>query len=83
MANIEGSESVIRDTTKTIELIKDNWSDSLGEQYIRWLEQTEKQLKHIERRREIIQLKAEKIRILCEQIISTDDKKIKTLKKIY
>lgn len=81
MANIENSEIVIRDTAKTIEFVKTNWSDSLGKQYICWLEQTLEKLKHLERRREILRLKAEKITLLCEQIASTDDDQLKVLKK--
>lgn len=81
MANIENSEIVIHDTAKTIEFVKSNWSDSLGNQYVCWLEQMLEKLKHLERRREVMRLKVEKITLLCEQIASTDDAQPKVLKK--
>lgn len=81
MANIENSEIIIHDTAKTIEFVKSNWSDQLGNQYVCWLEQTLEKLKHLERRREVMRLKAEKITLLCEQIASTDDDQPKVLKK--
>lgn len=82
MANIENSEIVLHETAKTIELVKSNWSDPLGKQYVCWLEQTLEKLKHLERRREIIRLKAEKITLLCKQVSSSDDDQPKVLKKI-
>lgn len=73
MANIENSERIIHETSKTIEFVQSNWSDSCGDQYVCWLEQTIETLKRLERRREVLRLKAEKITLLCEQISSADD----------
>lgn len=81
MANIENSEIIIHDTAKTIEFVKSNWSDPLGNQYVCWLEQTLGKIKHMERRREMMRLKAEKTTLLCEQIASSDDDQPKVLKK--
>ena len=81
MANIENSEIIIHDTAKTIEFVKSNWSDPLGNQYVCWLEHTLGKIKHIERRRDMMRLKAEKITLLCEQIASSDDDQPKVLKK--
>lgn len=81
MANIENSEIVIHDTVKTIDFVESNWRDPLGNQYVCWLEQMLEKLKHLERRREVIRLKAEKITLLCEQIASTNDDQPKVLKK--
>lgn len=81
MANIENSESVIHETTKTIEFVKANWTDPVGKQYVYWLEQTLEKLKQLERHREVMQLKAKKVALLCEQVSSTDDDPPKVLKK--
>lgn len=81
MTNIENSKIVIHDTAKTIEFIKANWSDPLGNQYVCWLEQALEKLKHLERRREVMRLKAEKIALLCEQISCADDDQPSVLKK--
>lgn len=81
MAAIKNSEIITHETAKTIDYVKSNWSDPLGNQYISWLEQTLEKVKHLERRREILRLKAEKITLLCEQVASTDNDQPKVLKK--
>lgn len=81
MTNVENSEIVVHETAKTIEFVRANWSDSLGAQYICWLEQILEKLKHLEHHREIMRLKAEKITLLCEQIASAPDDEPKVLKK--
>ncbi len=81
MGSIENSEIIVHETAKTIEFVRSNWSDSLGGQYVCWLEQTAEKLKQIERRREIARLKMEKIALLCEQMPSADEDSPKVLKK--
>lgn len=78
---MSSDETILSNTKATIEYVKETWTDSLGTQYILWLEQTLKKLQQIEKHREIIRLKAEKIRLLCEEIETTDDNPPKTLKK--
>ncbi len=79
MLSSEIGEKTIFETKATIEFIKANWKDSLGEQYILWLEQSLERIKQLERSREIIRLKAEKIHLLCEEISSSDGDTPKTL----
>ena len=81
MSSVENSEKVIFETELIIENVKNNWRDPVGKQYVCWLEQTLEKLKQLERRREIIRLKAEKIALLCENIASTDADSPKILKK--
>lgn len=81
MTDAKNSEIVIRDTVKTIDHVKSNWRDPLGEQYICWLEQTLENLKRMERSREIIRLRAEKIALLCGQAASADSDQPKVRRK--
>lgn len=80
MLSSEIGEKTVFETKSTIEFIKANWKDSLGEQYVRWLEQSLERIKQMERSREIIRLKAEKIQLLCEDISSSDGDTPKVLK---
>lgn len=75
-------EQIVYETKSTIEFVKNNWKDPIGDQYIYWLEQTLEKIKKMEHHREIIQLKIEKISLLCEKIASADDDPPKILKKI-
>lgn len=77
----ENSEKVVYETQKNIEKVKENWKDPIGNQYVCWLEQTLEKLRQLEKRREIIRLKVEKISLLCENIQSTDEDSPKLLKK--
>lgn len=74
MSNIENGEKVLFETTKTLEFVRSNWTDSIGTQYSNWLEEQLESIKRMEQRREIIHLKALKIKLICDKILSDDDK---------
>ena len=80
MYSNEIGKNTLLETKAIIEFIKTNWKDSLGEQYVRWLEQSLAQIKQMEIRRESIRQKAEEIQLLCEEISSSDGDTPKTLK---
>lgn len=66
------------------DFIKENWMDPLGKEYVLWLERTQNQIKTMERKREILGLKKEKIRLICEDICANgdaDNPKTLTLKR--
>ena len=71
--NNEDGRILLYDLHAATEFLKQNWTDSLGKQYILWLEQTQAKIKEIERRREIISLKKEKMKLICESISSEGD----------
>ena len=80
----EDGRILLNELQTAIDFLKQNWTDSIGKQYILWLEQTQTKIKEIERRREIISLKKVKIKLICESINSegdADDPKKLTLKR--
>ena len=80
----EDGRILLNELQTAIDFLKQNWTDSIGNQYILWLEQTQTKIKEIERRREIISLKKVKIKLICESIKSegdADDPKKLTLKR--
>ena len=79
----EEGKIVIQGTAKTKEFVKYHWQDSIGAQYVHWIEQTEEKLKQIDRQREILHIKCKKIALLCKSVSSDDEgtPKIKTMIK--
>ena len=73
-------EKVSFETKSAIEYIKDNWKDDFGAGYIHWLEETLEKIRSIEKKRELIHLKAEKIKVVCTMISSSDGDSPKELK---
>lgn len=62
----EHNRLLLTELSKSREFIQQNWKDPIGDQFVAWVLQSEENLKKIERKREIIRLKCEKIKILCQ-----------------
>ena len=67
------NNDILRETEKTVEFVKANWTDALGNEYVVWLERILGEIKLMEMQREINRKKKEKIMILCSVIESDDD----------
>lgn len=63
----------INELVKTYEFIKTNWNDPVGELYIAWLDTVLSNIRGMEQRKEGIIINGEKIKQLCEQMISDDN----------
>ena len=64
---------VINELMKAYKYIKTNWNDPVGEGYIAWLDTVLSDIRGMEQRKESIIINGEKIKQLCEQMISDDD----------
>ena len=82
MPAFEKNEKLIYDTKANIEYIKNDWTDSLGQQYVMWLEETLQKLISIERKREIVGLKAQKIMLLCDTTDKADSEERQKVLKL-
>lgn len=74
------NNDILRETEKTVEFVKTNWTDALGNEYVVWLERILGEIKLMEMQREINRKKKEKIMILCSVIESDDDDDPKILR---
>ena len=63
----------INELVKTYEFIKTNCNDPVGEVYIAWLDTVLSNIRGMEQRKEGIIINGEKIKQLCEQMISDDN----------
>lgn len=77
----EEGKIVLRTTANTKEYVNDHWKDSFGAQYSLWLEQTSEKLQQMERQREVLHLRKEKITLLCESVAADDNDPPKTRKR--
>ena len=74
---------LISELRKSKEFIKQNWSDSIAEQYLIWLETVEERMKEFEIACEDIPFVINEIKRKCQEAIDDcdGDTKTKTLKR--
>lgn len=83
MPHFEKNEKLIYDTKANIEYIKSDWTDSLGQQYVMWLEDTLGKLISIEQKRETVALKTQEILSTCGETDAQDgEERPKVLKLV-
>ena len=71
--NNEMTQQALLELRKSKEFIRDNWSDSLAQQYIIWIEQIENDLKSLEQKRETSLSKLCEIQKICNQIADNSE----------
>lgn len=72
MSNIESSERILHEFKRSIEILKQNWPDSIGQKYTLWCEQVLEKLMIMEQGRERIRERCSQIISICSTIENCD-----------
>lgn len=72
MSNIESSERILYEFKNSIEILKQNWPDSIGQKYTLWCEQVLEKLMIMEQGRERIGERCNQIISICSAIENCD-----------
>lgn len=60
--------NVLTNVNEAKDFIRENWPDKIGEQILLWLDNIESELSSLERRRELVSLKKQKIYMVCTKM---------------